>query len=107
VERDPDKARLEDLDRRIRALGPAVPASRAKRERVSASEGAGTGTRVVTELLAGVLGGLLLGWFIDRQAGTGPWALLVCLGLGIAGAFNNVLKEARKPVGGAQTTRED
>ena len=107
MERDSDKARLEDLDRRLRALRSGPAAEPQRKAGHSASAGAGTGARLVTELLAGVLGGLLIGWFIDRLAGTSPWALIAGLILGTAGAFNTVLREARRPVAGGDGTRED
>jgi ATP synthase protein I len=53
--------------------------------------------RVVTELLAGVLGGLIVGWFLDRWLGTSPWLLITLLVLGVAAAFRNVWKLASRP----------
>ena len=53
-----------------------------------------TGMRIVTELLAAILGSLLIGWFLDRMLGTSPWFLLVLLFLGMGAAFRNVWKIA-------------
>ena len=42
--------------------------------------------------------GLGLGLYLDRKFGTGPWAMFVCLALGIAAAFRNIglaLKKSR------------
>ncbi|MFC4255462.1 ATP-binding protein [Altererythrobacter xixiisoli] len=55
-----------------------------------------TGNRVLADLLGGVLGGLVIGWVIDRFAGTAPWGLIVMLFMGIAVAFRNVFRMANK-----------
>lgn len=99
-------ARLDDLDRRLKAFDREGSKGGAREREARRAKGAGAGARLVTELLAGVLGGLLLGWFIDRRAGTAPFALLLCLLLGAAGAFNNVLKESRPGRGRAQDGKE-
>jgi ATP synthase protein I len=44
-----------------------------------------------------MIGGALIGWVIDRFAGTSPWALLVLLFLGIAVAFRNIYRIAQRP----------
>ncbi len=43
--------------------------------------------------------GLLLGLFLDHKFGTKPWAMFVCLALGIAAAFRNIglaVKKAKR-----------
>lgn len=50
------------------------------------------GNRVLAELIGGIAGGALIGWVIDRLAGTSPWALLVMLFLGIVVAFRNIIR---------------
>ena len=51
-------------------------------------------------VLGGVAGGALLGWIIDRFAGTGPWGLLIVMALGIVVAFVNIIRISnRKPDG--------
>lgn len=50
------------------------------------------GNRVLGELIGGIAGGALVGWVIDRLAGTSPWALLVMLFLGIIVAFRNIIR---------------
>jgi ATP synthase protein I len=50
------------------------------------------GNRVLTELIAGPAGGALVGWLFDRLLGTSPALLLVCMFLGIAVAFRNIIK---------------
>ena len=50
------------------------------------------GNRVLAELIGGMIGGALIGWVIDRFAGTSPWALLVMLFFGIVVAFRNIIR---------------
>jgi ATP synthase protein I len=56
------------------------------------------GNRVLAELIGGIAGGALIGWVIDRLAGTSPWGLLVMLFLGIIVAFRNIIRiSSRRP----------
>jgi ATP synthase protein I len=59
----------------------------------------GTGFRVTSELVAGVLVGGFLGWWIDRWLGTKPFGMLILLFLGMIAGFWNVYKIAMKPTG--------
>ena len=43
------------------------------------------------------LGFLLMGWLIDRFAGTSPWGLLVMLFMGIIVAFRNIIRLSKTP----------
>ena len=58
--------------------------------------GLGLGMRIGTELIVGVLMGLAIGWFIDRQFGTEPFGLLVFFVLGFAAGILNVVRVANK-----------
>ncbi|MGI8840850.1 MAG: AtpZ/AtpI family protein, partial [Caulobacteraceae bacterium] len=49
------------------------------------AQSAGQGYRLLGQMLGGVLGGLGLGWLVDRFAHTGPWGVLGGLLIG-AGA---------------------
>lgn len=52
--------------------------------------------RLATELVAGVIVGGFIGWWIDRRFGTSPIALIACFALGTAaGAWNVVLAVRR------------
>lgn len=50
------------------------------------------GSRVLSLLIGGLVGGALIGWLLDRLLGTSPWLLLAMLFLGIASAFRNIMK---------------
>jgi ATP synthase protein I len=76
---DPREEALKRLDERLDAL-----AVQQKRKPVMQfeAEGSGFGYRLIGELVGGVLGGLGLGWVVDRLAGTSPWGLIVGVLLG-------------------------
>lgn len=92
--RDPiaEDARIDSLDERLKA------AKEREEERNRPSSGTGTdanyrmGSKVLSELVGGIGGGALIGWVIDRFAGTSPWGLLVMLFLGIIVAFRNIIR---------------
>ena len=91
--RDPigEDPRLTSLDERLKSAAQAE-AVRTGKARVDANKGYAQGNRVLAELIAGPAGGALVGWVIDRFAGTAPWGLLVMLFLGIALAFRNIIR---------------
>ena len=43
-------------------------------------------------LFAAVVGGLIVGWLLDRWLGTSPWLLVVGLILGAAGGFYEFIR---------------
>ncbi len=91
--------RLEGLKDRLDAAHSAEEA-RAHPAAAGADTRYSLGNRVLAELLGGVGGGALLGWLIDRFAGTAPWGLLIVMALGIIVAFVNIIRIAnRKPDG--------
>lgn len=46
------------------------------------------------ELAAAVGGGCLLGYWIDRHFGVGPWGLIIGASLGIIGGLYNMVRKA-------------
>jgi ATP synthase protein I len=97
--RDPigEDARIDALEERLRAAREREE-QRNKPQVRGADAGYKLGNRVLAELLGGLLGGALIGWVIDRFAGTSPWGLLVMLFLGIAVAFRNIIRiSSRRP----------
>lgn len=95
---DPNSAedpRLGALDARLRA------ASEAEQVRTGSAPsgpdaGYKLGSRVLAELIAGIAGGALIGWVLDRFFHTSPWLLLVFLFLGTGAAFWNIVKISSK-----------
>lgn len=87
--------RIQSLDRRLQEA-QSGEAERHRAGQVDADTGYRLGNRVLAELLGGMIGGALIGWLIDRVAGTSPWGLLVMLFLGIIVAFRQILKITTK-----------
>jgi ATP synthase protein I len=83
--------RLTSLEERLKAAHDAE-AVRTGSKHKKPSKGYSQGNRVLAELLAGLVGGALIGWLIDRWLDSSPWALLVSLFLGIAVAFRNIIR---------------
>lgn len=75
--------RLRDLDQKEQA---------AKNKGGSSNADQRLGNRVLSDLIAGVAGGLLFGWLFDSWLGTSPWLLFAFLTLGIIVAFRNIIK---------------
>jgi ATP synthase protein I len=95
--RDPigEDARIDTLEDRLAAAREREDARTGNRQQgLDASYRAGN--RVLAELLGGIIGGLVIGWVIDRFAGTSPWGLLVMLFLGIIVAFRNIFRISSK-----------
>ena len=87
----------DDFDRRLaRARQTEAPPKNAPPTPM------GVAFRVGTELLAGVLVGALIGWFLDRWLGTSPWLLIVFFCFGVAAGFHNVFRAAREMNAAAQ-----
>lgn len=95
MEQDPNKARLDSLSKRLGEIKKSqdVETEKLRVERGS-SKGVAAGMRIVTELLAALLGSMIIGWFLDRVLGTSPWFLMAMLILGVAAAFRNIWKIA-------------
>ena len=47
-------------------------------------------------LFAAVVGGLIIGWLLDRWLGTGPWLLVGGVILGAAAGFYEFIRAASK-----------
>jgi ATP synthase protein I len=92
---DPDRLedpRLTSLDDRLREVQQA---EKARTTQVPGNlgmtgKGASQGNRVLSVLLGYPMGGALIGWFIDRQIGSSPKALLALLFLGVVAAGRTI-----------------
>jgi len=78
LETDPFKA----LDQKLNAIESRKAAQADKKDH-GAEQGASRGYQVVGELMASLLGGLGVGWYVDGLMGTKPWCLIVGLLLGL------------------------
>ncbi|WP_340313724.1 AtpZ/AtpI family protein [Rhizorhabdus argentea] len=91
---DPDSVedqRLTSLDERLRTIQQAEQVRTGTAQK-KPDKGYSQGNRVLTELIAGIAGGGLMGWLFDSWLGTKPWLLLVMLFLGIGVAFRNIIR---------------
>jgi ATP synthase protein I len=95
-------ARLESLDKRL---------DRIKEEEARQAEGRmsaesqrvikSAGMRILSDLIGLPFGAGLIGWLIDRWAGTTPWVMLAMLFLGFGLAVRSVLRVANNRPGDA------
>lgn len=110
---DPER-REEDLARRSRELEAAIaarrPASGQGKDDGPATGGMagfGQALKLSSEFIAGVAVGAMLGWLIDKVAGTSPWGLIVFLLLGFVAGVLNVLRAAGAVAEAGSRTKDD
>lgn len=107
---DPDKSKLEDVGARLKAMQDAVAAKKtAEKAKHGAALDAGVGFRIGIELVAGVLVGAGLGWYIDKEFETSPIFMLAFISLGFAASVMSVfriLKNLDQSVGLGRAIRE-
>ena len=101
AERDSDRGAPGVEDPRLTALDAKLRDAKAREAsrtgQVPASGGDGgysLGNRVLSAMIGSLVGGALIGWVIDRLAGTAPWGLIVMLFLGIGVAFRQIIRMA-------------
>lgn len=98
--RGPTKAEGSDLDKRRRDLEAELAARRRAKSdegperRTGGMAGMGYALRLSSEFVAGIVVGALIGWALDKVAGTSPWGLVVFLLLGFCAGVLNVLRSA-------------
>jgi ATP synthase protein I len=88
--KSPQDARLASLDERLRQA-QADEAARAGPKRGAQGRGQNQGMRILSVLVSYPVGSALIGWVIDRWAGT-HWVMLVMLFLGFGAAMWEVWK---------------
>lgn len=78
-------------------LAKAIAARSARRaRRLNESSALGVATRLVAELVSGLVIGGGIGWLLDRWLGTGPWLMVVFFMLGAGAGLSNVIRAARQ-----------
>jgi ATP synthase protein I len=105
--RTPDdtfKSRLRELDARLRSVRRkhAGPVEAERR-----STALGLAFRLVVELVAGLVVGGAIGWFLDKWLGTLPILFLLFFALGAAAGILNVIRTARQMQAGMGPIGED
>jgi ATP synthase protein I len=97
-------ARLKSLDARLdKASADRREASDTRTRSKSDSSALGQALRYSAEFVSGVVAGGIIGWIVDRLAGTSPWGLIVCLILGFCAGMLNLMRAA----GMVKTARYD
>lgn len=82
--------RLSSLDQRLKEAQAEEALRTAKAPAQDANYR--QGSRVLSYLIGGPLGGALIGWLLDRWLGTSPWILLIMLFLGMAAGFRSIIR---------------
>ena len=101
TENEPDPKPLADaqpassFDERLRRAQEAE-AARTGSARTPADRNEQLGSRALSYLIAGLGGGALIGWVLDRWFGTLPLFLLLLMFLGTAAGFRNIIKLGAK-----------
>ena len=97
---DPLKSRLDNLSKALDAeRGTSQKAGASDAEAKSTGSAMNLGVRVLSEFVAAVCVGALLGWQLDKWLGTAPILLILLLALGPAAGFYNVYRMAAAPTG--------
>lgn len=92
--------RDDSLEQRRRRLSAdlaerhADDAAEAKRDAQTeeSRKGMALGLKISSEFIAAIAVGAMLGYLLDRFAGTGPWGLIIFLLLGFGAGVLNVLR---------------
>ena len=87
-------ARLKSLDARLDKAAADRRETEGPRNRSSDSSAMGQAFRLSAEFVSGVAAGGIVGWLVDRLAGTSPWGLIVCLLLGFCAGMLNLMRAA-------------
>ena len=88
-------ARLKSLDARLdKATANRRETTDPRTRSKSDSSALGQALRYSAEFVSGVVAGGIVGWIVDRLAGTSPWGLIICLILGFCAGMLNLLRAA-------------
>ena len=55
----------------------------------------GTAFKLITELVAAVAVGTIIGFILDKTFGTKPWLILIFFFVGVVAGITNVMKSAK------------
>jgi ATP synthase protein I len=97
----PDPDRLKQLDERLSALKKAQEPEPPKETHYSQAQ---QGWRMVTELVAGIVIGFVMGYGLDTLLGTMPVMLVIFTLLGFAAGVRTMLRTAREIQDGTAAT---
>ena len=102
----PKDARLTSLDRRLDQLKAEEALKNGRMSTESQRVIRSAGMRILSDLIGLPFGAGLIGWLIDRMAGTTPWVMLAMLFLGFGLAVRSVFRVANNRTGQGPDTKE-
>jgi ATP synthase protein I len=82
---------LDSLETRIAAARKAEDARQAK-EHAPAADGRSAGIQIASTMVGYPLGGIIIGYGLDKLFGTMPWITIVLMFLAFAGACIHVVR---------------
>ena len=85
---------LDDLARRIAQVNPSDKKN--NKESVVRVKSWAIGYRMISDLCAGILVGLIMGWGIDKVFGTSPWFMIVFLFLGFIAGVRVMIQTSKQ-----------
>ena len=88
------RRRVEDIDQRLKAARGTV--EKPRQSNAMSQRQTGVAYRVLVDMIAGLLLGGFLGYWLDRWLGWAPWALVSGLILGFIGGVNNAWRTIRE-----------
>ena len=88
-ERAEFERRLSDLDGRLDNAQDRKPD---QQDGDGPGKAIGYGLRIATDLIAAILVGAGIGWYLDKWMGTQPILLLIFIALGLAAGARNVIR---------------
>ncbi len=91
----PDQKSPADFEARLQKARQGT-GGKEERRGFRESSAFGIASRLVAELVSGLVIGTGLGWLLDRWLGTSPWLLVTFFILGAAAGLNNVMRAARQ-----------
>ena len=92
----PQDARLDSLEERLKRAQSKEAERTGQARPADANEQ--LGQRVLSTLLGGLFGGVVIGWLLDKLLGTGHLLLVVMMVLGTVGGFWSIIKlSSRRP----------
>ena len=99
------RRRVEDIDQRLKAARGTV--EKPRQSNAMSQRQTGVAYRVLVDMIAGLLLGGFLGYWLDRWLGWAPWALVSGLILGFIGGVNNAWRTIREYSAAAAKGEED
>jgi len=92
-----DRRRVDDLEARLKVARAAAPKPAEERATGSGMSHRQTGVayRVLVDMIAGLLVGGFIGYWLDRWLGWAPYSLIVGLLVGFAAGVNNAWRAIR------------